>query len=77
MSADTAPIRIYVLRDDRPHCLAMCEEDALGFTLRTMKEEGQILDGDCVGILDRPDGDELPGYWLVNPWPATPFGTRR
>lgn len=69
------PLRIYVLRDGEPCCVASCEDDALGFCLRTLTDEDQIVAGDCVGILERAESD-LTGRWLVNPWPATPFGTR-
>lgn len=75
MNADDLPFRIYVLRDGSPHCLANCQEDALGFALRTLWSEHQVEPGDCVGILERHPGEET-GRWLVNPWPATPFGTR-
>jgi hypothetical protein len=71
------PLRVYVLRDGEPCCIASCDEDALGFMLRTLKEEDQITNGDCVGILERYGDGQEHGRWLVNPWPATPFGTRR
>lgn len=70
-------IRIYVLDEGAfgPRCVASCDEDAVIFTIRTLREERQITDGDCIGILERDDDDET-GVWLVNPWTPTPFGTR-
>lgn len=70
------PIRIYVLDENsEPRCVATCEDDAVIFALRNLREEEQIEPGDCVGILERRE-DEETGRWLVNPWPATPFGRR-
>lgn len=70
------PIRIYVLDENSdPKCVASCEDDAVLFAIATLRDEGEIEDGDCVGILERRD-DEETGRWLVNPWPPSPFGRR-
>lgn len=50
-----------------PHEIAWCEEDALGMTLRVLREERQLTNNSRVGILQQPDA-EGPGVWLVNPW---------
>ena len=63
-------LAIYVLRDDEPYQVASCDDDALGFTLRTLTEERQITCNDMVGIFS------LDGTWLISPWPASPFGRR-
>ena len=62
-------IHVYELRDGEPHPIAECIDDALAFTLRTLRDERQLTASSKIGILDRPDADG-PGVWLVNPWAA-------
>ena len=64
-------LAIYVLRDDEPYQVASCDDDALGFTLRTLTEERQITCNDMVGVLTLDTRQ-----WIVNPWPASPLGRR-
>ncbi len=59
-------LRVYVLRDNQPHQLAECEDESLAFTLRTLRDEGQITT-EAVGVLDKPDADER-GRWLLDPF---------
>ncbi len=60
-------LKVYVVRDGEPRELAACDDDSLGFTLRTLVDERQIRAFDKVGILDRPDGEQT-GRWLVSPY---------
>lgn len=62
---------VYLLNDEGdPMPLAECDDDSLGFCLRTLAAEGQITYGDDVGILELNERK-----WLINPWTRTPFGT--
>ena len=68
-----ASLGVYVLNDDGdPQPLAECDDDSLGFCLRTLHEEGQITADSEVGILALDSRQ-----WICNPWPASPFGGRR
>lgn len=58
---------VYVIRLGQACPLASCDDDCLGFTLRTLYDEGQLTSLSVVGILFRPDGQER-GEWLVNPY---------
>lgn len=68
---DEGTLAVYVLRDMEPYRVASCDDDSLGFTLRTLTAEGQITRDDMVGILSLDDRS-----WVVNPWPSSPFGRR-
>jgi len=66
-------LAIYTLNEEaEPMPLAECDDDSLGFCLRTLTAEGQITCASEVGILTLDTR-----VWLVNPWPASPFGNRR
>lgn len=72
---DEGTLAVYVLRDMEPYRVASCDDDSLGFTLRTLTSEGQITRDDMVGILDISGGDE-GRRWILNPWPSSPLGRR-
>lgn len=72
---ETTPptLRIYVLDTEARHRqIAECGDESLAFTLRTLIGEGQIACNSEIGIFDL-----RTRAWIVNPWPATPFGNRR
>jgi len=66
-------LAVYVLDNEGDHHrIAECDDDSLAFCLRTLTDEGQITCASEVGIFTLDTH-----AWLVNPWPASPFGTRR
>lgn len=66
-------LAVYILDNEGQHIpIAECDDDNLAFCLRMLTQEQQITNHSEVGIFDLADRT-----WLVNPWPASPFGTRR
>lgn len=51
---------------DGPRLIASTDQDGIGIALITLAREGE-LDGVSVGVLDRPDGEEV-GTWIINPY---------
>jgi hypothetical protein len=51
------------LRGREPIQVVTCGEDDIGFTLVTLREEGDLTEHDRVGILDG-----FTGEWLLNPF---------
>ncbi len=59
--------RLYVLEGGVPQVICETSMDGLGLALSTMVAEGEITEGDRVGVLYRPN-EERPGIWLINPF---------
>ncbi len=71
--SDESDLGIYVLDNEgEHHRIAECPDDNLAFTLRMLTQEKQITCASEVGNFDLHERT-----WLIVPWPASPFGTRR
>ena len=65
-------LAVYILDvEAQPKKVAECDDDALGFCLRTLTDEEQIGEMNDVGILDLGSRS-----WIVNPFPVSIFGRR-
>ena len=65
---DAEKMRIYTVRDGgEPRLLATCQQDALGIALTTLHHENEF-DRLRVGVLEKHQGPDAPGRWVVNPY---------
>lgn len=66
---DLERFRIYRRRGNGLTCIATAADpQAMGAALVTLFGEGEWEPGDRVGILQKQDGPDKPGVWVVDPW---------